>query len=105
MATLVTNAKDLTGACSAERGAMGLRGLFAQLGNSTWMVAGAVLLFLMFFFLQHMHAEDIGTLRELHVQEHDFNRQTLSGLSAVIERNSTALDALTTEIRKLRERQ
>ena len=78
------------------------RRIWALVGNSTGMVIVAVLLFLFAWQLQSMHSEEIGTLRQLHIEERDFNRQTLRGLGAVIERNSSAIDGLAGEIAKLR---
>lgn len=81
---------------------MGLRGLLAAVGQSTWMVIGAVILFLALWQMQRMHAEEIGTLRQLHIEERDFNRSTLAGLTRVIEQNTGAIDGLANEIHKLR---
>jgi hypothetical protein len=85
----------------ASAGSMGLRGLWALVGNSTAMCLVAVIAFLCLFQLQRMHEESIGTLRELHVQERQFNLQALGQLRDVVDKNTGAIDTLAREIRNL----
>lgn len=91
------------------QGMMGLQGLWALVGNSTAMCIVAVVLFISIFQLQKMHSEGMGVLKELHNQERDHNKEErinnrLAGeaMARIIDRNTLAIESLTTEIRKNR---
>ena len=74
---------------------MGLRGLWALVGNSTAMVVIAVAMLLTMFAAWSMHREGMSTLQGI-------NKQNMELMGRVIDRNSAALDALSKEIHALR---
>jgi hypothetical protein len=83
-----------------ETGSMGLKGLFAQIGQSTAMVVMVVIAFWALFTLERNHVEAITALTAMHVSDRDYNRQVHSDLVGVIAKNTQAIDALTIEFRK-----
>lgn len=78
-----------------ENGSMGLRGLWALVGNSTAMVVIAVSMLLAMYGAWTMHREAMSTMERM-------NQQNLDSMGKVIDRNTNALDALAKEIHALR---
>lgn len=80
-------------------GSLGLKGLWALIGNSTAMVVVAVLLFVAIFQVRSMHSEGMNLMERLYY-----------GHGAMLERNTNAVDkceraieTLASEIKWLRQ--
>lgn len=83
-----------------QYGSMGLKGLWAQIGNSTAMVVITVVLFIAIFQVSRMHTEGMEVLQKLHEQEREFNREVHDSLRRVVEKNTIALNKLAEELSK-----
>ena len=93
----------LTAAANGSgRGAMGLSGIWALIGNSTAMVLVAVLLFAALWQVRTMHNEGMTILQTMYAHQRETDKQTHERLGKIIEGNSAAISKLTDEIRWLR---
>lgn len=86
----------------AGNGSMGLRGLWALVGNSTAMVVIAASMLLTMGAAWSMHQSGMEAMREMNDRAFDVSQRQLDAMGRVIDRNTAALEQLTREIHMMR---
>lgn len=81
---------------------MGLRGFWALVGNSTALVVVNIVMFMALFEVKSVHRDGMATLDKMMEQSHRFYERSQSELNRTLERNTIALEGLTSELRSLR---
>ena len=85
-----------------EAGGMGLRGLWALVGNSTAMVVIAVSMLLTMWAAWSMHESGMAAMKEMNDRAYETSQRQIDAMGRVIDRNTSALDSLTREIHLMR---
>ena len=89
----------------AGNGNMGLRGLWALVGNSTAMVVIAVAMLLTMYAAWSMHQSGMSAMKEMNDRAFEVSQRQADTLTRVVDRNTDALGQLTREIHLLRSKE